>query len=64
MERIWSIDIDGHIGEDVVLADMHEHVTAAAIRMDEAITLLGVEPPNRTLSHESSPCAESCSTCC
>ena len=32
--------------------DMHEHVTAAAIGMDKAITLLGVEPPNSALSHE------------
>ena len=35
--------------------DMHEHVTAAAIGMDEAITLLGVEPPNCTLSQTKSP---------
>jgi hypothetical protein len=39
--------------------DMHEHVTAAAIGMDEAITLLSVEPlsvepPDGALSHEHS----------
>jgi hypothetical protein len=33
---------------------MNEHVTAAAIGMDEAITLLGVEPSNGALSHENS----------
>ena len=41
--------------------DMHEHVTAAAIGMDEAITLLGVEPSNGAFSHENSRLREGCS---
>jgi hypothetical protein len=38
--------------------DVHEHVLAAAIRLNEAVTLLVVEPLHRPCRHESLPFVE------